>query len=358
MNAIKRLIRPEQIRELSLLLLIILALIFFSTQIEGFLSARTFGRVASSVAIITVVAVGQTLVVLTRNIDLSVGSMVGFCAYFVGTQFTFNNDLPPAVGVGMALGLGALLGGINGLLVGFARIPAIIVTLGTLAIYRGVLVEYANARTVTTANLPEWLVDLQRVNLFSIGELDIRLMVLIALVVVIAFQLFIAFFRFGRRLYAIGSNPDAARIAGIPARRTVLIAYILCGALSGLAGFMFLVRFGDITIVAAQGMELDVVAAVVVGGVNIFGGSGTMFGAMLGAIMIGTLDYSLTRLANISEFWKGALLGGFILLAVAADAVILSRLRTLWARTELRLTPGADAASSSGQERANRVAGD
>jgi rhamnose transport system permease protein len=350
MNTIRRLIRPEQIRELSLLALIILAVLFFGTQVENFLSARTIERVLSSVAIITVVAVGQTLVVLTRNIDLSVGSIVGFCAYFVGTQFTQNQDIPPALGVAMAVGLGALLGAINGGLVAFARVPAIIVTLGTLAIYRGVLVEYSGARTVTTANLPDWLVGLQRVNLFSVGDIDIRLMVFVALVVVVVFQLAIQFLQFGRRLYAIGSNPDAARIAGIPARRTVLIAYILCGALSGLAGFMFLVRYGDITTVAAQGMELDAVAAVVVGGVNIFGGSGTMFGALLGAIMISTLDYSLTRLETISEFWKGALLGAFILLAVAADAVILARLRKLWARTELKLTTPSEAPADVAKE--------
>ncbi|PJF27537.1 MAG: ATPase [Phototrophicales bacterium] len=338
MTTIRRLIRPEQLREISLLILIVLACIFFSTQINGFLSGRTFARVSTSVAIITVVAVGQTLVVLTRNIDLSVGSIVGFCAYFVGMQFTFDRTISPASAVAMAIGVGALMGGFNGLLVAYARIPAIIVTLGTLAIYRGLLVEYGNARTVTTANLPSWLVGLQPTNLFSIGDIDIRLMVFIAIVVVLVFQLALGYLQFGRRLYAIGSNPDAARIAGIPAQRTVFLAYVICGALAGLGGFMFLVRFGDITIVAAQGLELQVVAAVVVGGVNIFGGSGTMFGAMLGAVMIGTLEYSLTRMTWISQFWKDALLGGFILAAVAADAIILTRIRKLWARTELTLT--------------------
>jgi rhamnose transport system permease protein len=161
-------------------------------------------------------------------------------------------------------------------------------------------------------------------------------MVALALVVVVLFQLIITFLPYGRRLYAIGSNPEAARIAGLPAPRIVTTAYVLCGALSGLAGFMFLVRFGDITVVAAQGMELQAVAAVVVGGVNIFGGSGSMIGAMLGAVIIGTLEQSLIRL-NISEFSKDALLGLFILLAVASDAVILNRLRNLWARGELKL---------------------
>src|SRR5262249_51995810 len=129
-----------------------------------------------------------------------------------------------------------------------------------------------------------------------------------------------------------GSNPEAAQVAGIPAKRVVFLAYILCGALAGLAGFMFLVRFGTITVAAGQGLELEAVAAVVVGGVNIFGGSGTMFGVLLGAVLIGTLEQSLLRMPNVSEFVRDALQGLFILLAVASDSVILRQLRNLWAR--------------------------
>ncbi|MBZ0286953.1 MAG: ABC transporter permease, partial [Anaerolineae bacterium] len=265
MNTIRRVIRPEQVRELILLGLIIGAVIIFGTQIEGYYSARTFTRIATSVAIITVVAVGQTLIVLTRNIDLSVGSIVGFSAYFVGTQFANNNDLSPALGILLAVGVGAAMGLVNGLLVAYGRVPAIITTLGTLAIYRTMLVDYSGSKTVTTASLPDWLVNLQRMNLFSIGEIDVRLMVAFAILVVIVFQLVITYLPYGRRLYAIGSNPDAAKVAGLPTRRIVTLAYVLCGALAGIGGFMFLVRFGDITVVAAQGMELQVVAAVVVG---------------------------------------------------------------------------------------------
>jgi rhamnose transport system permease protein len=331
MTTIKRYIRPEQVREFSLVIIIILSVVFFSTQIEGYLSARTFSRVALSVAIITVVAVGQTMVVLTRNIDLSVGSIVGFSAYFVGTQFANNNNLPPLTGVLIGVALGAGLGLINGLLVSYGRIPAIVVTLGTLAIYRGILIDYSGAKTVTTSSLPGWLTALPRVNLFTIGQVEIRLMVAMAIIAVVIFHFVLVYFSFGRRLYAIGSNPEAARTAGLPTRQIITGAYVLCGALSGFAGFLFLARFGDITVVAGQGLELQVVAAVVVGGVTTFGGSGTMIGAMLGAVVIGTLDQSLIRM-NISEFVKDALLGLFILLAVASDALILNRLRDLWAR--------------------------
>ena len=345
MNWLQRHVRPEQVRELSLLLLIIIAVLFFGALIDNYYSARTFNRIASSVAVIAIVAVGQTLVVLTRNIDLSVGSIVGFTAYFVGTLIANNNDLHPLVAILIAVGMGSIMGAINGLLVAWAGVPSIIVTLGTLAIFRGVLVDLSGAKTVTTDSLPQWLVDLPRLNFISIGEFDIRALFMIAVAMVIIFQFATSYLTIGRRFYAIGSNPDAAALIGLPMRRMIFIAFVLSGALAGLAGFVTLARFGNITVEAGRGLELAVVAAVVVGGVNIFGGSGTVVGALLGAVMIGIIEQSLFRL-QISEFWRDALLGLLILLAVASDAVILQRLRALWARGELKRLPkppaGAD----------------
>jgi rhamnose transport system permease protein len=335
-NWLQRHVRPEQVRELSLLLLIIVAVIIFGSLIPGYYTSRTFNRIASSVVIITVIAAGQTLVVLTRSIDLSVGSIVGCTAYFAGTQLAANHGMPPIVAVLIAVALGGFMGSINGVLVAWGRVPPIIVTLGTLAIYRGILIDYSGAKTVTTDSLPTWLVDLPTLDLTTIGGLEIRVVVAAALAVVIVFQLATSFLNVGRRLYAIGSNPDAAALIGLPTQRILFSAFVLSGALSGLAGFLFLARFGNITVEAGRGLELQSVAAVVVGGVNIFGGSGTIFGSMLGAVMIGTLEQSLFRL-QISEFWRDAILGLLILLAVASDAVILNRLRLLWARTDLKL---------------------
>jgi rhamnose transport system permease protein len=161
-------------------------------------------------------------------------------------------------------------------------------------------------------------------------------LVVIAIGIVILFQIVLIYLQFGRRLYAVGSNPDGASFAGLPAQRIVLLAFVLCGALSGLGGFMFLGQFGNITVAAAQGMELQVIAAVVVGGVSILGGSGSMFGALLGVILINILQQSLIRMPQISQFWIDALLGILILVAVAIDALILSRVRNLWARTAVQ----------------------
>ncbi|MEM6284132.1 MAG: ABC transporter permease [Chloroflexota bacterium] len=323
-------LRLQQVRELSLLLIFAVILLFFGTQINNYFSPRTFNRISGVVALITVVAVGQTLVVITRNVDLSVGSIVGFTAYFLGRQLSVFDGLNPVLAVTLAMGVGAGFGLLNGLLVAYGRIPSIVVTLGTLALYRGFLVEYSGSTSIATRDLPDWIKDLPRVTVFQFGELEMRVLPLIALVVVVVFQLVLIYTAFGRRLYAVGSSPEAAKMAGIPSNRLVMIAFVISGALSGLGGFIYLARIGTITVVAAQGLELQVVAAAVVGGVNIFGGSGTVFGALLGAILIGTIEQSLIRM-RVNEFWKDALLGIFILGAVTTDSILLNRLRLWWA---------------------------
>lgn len=347
-NTLKRYVQPEQLRELSLVFLILLVMLFFSTQIENYLSPRFINRIATDIAIIAVVAVGETLVVLTRSVDLSVGSIVGFTAYFVGTYLSGNKDLNPFAAVAMAIAIGGVMGAINGGLVAYGRVPAIITTLGTLAIYRAILVEFSGAKTVVTDAMPKWLQELPSQTIASFNGLDLRVMTLMALIVVVLFQLVLSYTQFGRRLYAIGSNPEGARFAGLPSQRVVMLAFTLCGALAGLGGFMFLARFGNITVVAAQGMELQVIAAAVVGGVNIFGGSGTMIGALLGALLINTLQQSLIRWLQISAFWIDALLGVLILIAIATDALIINRLRNLWARREAQMTADSVVAAKEG----------
>lgn len=328
-------LRVQQVREISLLIIFAIILLLFSTQINNYFSARTFNRISGVVALITVVAVGQTLVVLTRNIDLSVGSIVGFTAYFLGRQLSLFDDMNPYVAVSLAMAVGAGFGLINGLLVSYGRVPSIVATLGTLALYRGFLVEYSGSRSIATRNLPDWIKDLPQITLFQMGEIEMRVLPFIAIIVVIIFQLILTYTAFGRRLYAVGSSPEAAKMAGIPSGWLVAITFVISGALGGLGGFIYLARIGTITVVAAQGLELQVVAAVVVGGVNIFGGSGTILGALLGAILIGTIEQSLIRM-RINEFWKDALLGIFILGAVTTDTVLLNRLRLWWAQLRQR----------------------
>lgn len=332
--------RPEQIRLLFLLVLMALVVIFFSIQVPGYFNTRFIVRQSTSVVVIAILAIGQTLVFLTRNFDLSLGSIVGVTAYIVGQQLWRHPDIPPVGAVLMAIGLGMLMGSINGVLIAYGRVPSIITTIATLAIYRSFLVEYSNAVPITTNNLPRWLVKLSATSLFSIGEFDVRVTFAVMVFALLLFQLVLSFLPFGRRLYAIGSNPDAARIAGFPAKRIVFTAFLLSGALAGLAGFLFLVRFGNITVLAGIGLEFESIAAAVVGGVSNNGGSGTVIGAFLGALLLDLLQNSLFRWAVISEFWRDAILGILILLAVALDFVVFDRLKNLWARVELEVSSG------------------
>jgi rhamnose transport system permease protein len=337
MNKLISRFRPEQIRLLFLLALMAIMIVFFSIQIPGYFDARFVNRISTSVAVVAVLAVGQTLVFLTRNFDLSVGSVVGLTAYIVGQQLWRHPEIPPLGAVALAIGVGAICGSINGLLIAYGRVPSIITTIATLAIYRSFLVEYSGAVPITTNLLPDWLVDLSRLSVFTVGQIQFRVLFLIMIFVVLLFQFVLSLLPFGRRLYAIGSNPDAARIAGFPAQRMVFTAFLLSGMLAGLGGFMFLGRYGNVTVLAGTCLEFASVAAVVVGGVSNMGGSGTVIGAFLGALFLDLLENSLFRWQVVSEFWRDAILGMLILAAVALDYVVFGRLKNLWARAGLQM---------------------
>lgn len=321
---------PQTLRLIALALVLLLTIAFFAAQIDNYFSPRMFNRITTSAAVILPIAIGQAIVVMTRNIDLSVGSLVGIVAYVMGGFIGQNQGVNPVLFILLCMLLGALCGAINGILVSYGRVPSIIVTLGTLALYRTFLVEYSDARTITTDSLPKWLVDLPSASVIAFGGFDIRVIVALALIAALAAWLALTRLRAARQFYAVGSNPDAAVFAGINEARVVLTAFIISGAMAGLAGFIFLAKFGNITVVAGLGFELKSVAAVVVGGVNIFGGSGSIVGVVLGTFLVDVIDNSLIRWAVVSEFWREALLGMLIMLAVTADTLMarsLGRLR-------------------------------
>lgn len=313
---------PQTLRLVALALVLLFTVAFFASQIDNYFSPRMFTRITTSAAVILPIAIGQAIVVMTRNIDLSVGSLVGIVAYVMGGFIGQYQGINPALFVVLCMLLGAFCGAINGVLVSYGRVPSIIVTLGTLALYRTFLVQYSNARTITTDSLPKWLVDLPSASVIAFGGLDIRIIVGLAMLAALVAWLALTRLRAARQFYAVGSNPDAAVFAGINEARVVLTAFIISGAMAGLAGFIFLAKFGNITVVAGLGFELKSVAAVVVGGVNIFGGSGSIVGVVLGTFLVDVIDNSLIRWAVVSEFWREALLGMLIMLAVTADTLM------------------------------------
>ena len=315
-------IHPQTLRIVALFFALLATVLFFSTQIDSYLSPRMFTRITTSAAVILPIAVGQAIVVMTRNIDLSIGSTVGVVAYLTGQYLGLHPDLNPLLVALLAMGIGAFMGAINGVLVSWGRVPSIIVTLGTLALYRTFLVQYSDAKTITTASLPQWIVDLPQANAFSVFGLDVRVTVVLSLLAAIAMGIALTRLRAARRFYAVGSNPDAAVMAGINSGMVVFVAFVLSGAFAGLSGLIFLAKFGNITVVAGMGFELKAVAAVVVGGVSILGGSGSMIGVVIGCVLVDTIDNSLTRWELVSEFWRDALLGMLIMAAVTVDTVM------------------------------------
>ncbi|HET7637556.1 MAG TPA: ABC transporter permease, partial [Ktedonobacteraceae bacterium] len=222
-----------------------------------------------------------------------------------------------------------VLGMVNGLIVSLGRVPAIVATLGTLYVYRGLVFIVASNTTsqINASDVPSSYLALATTQVFGIPTL-----ILIAAVIAIIVGYFLHASQIGRQLYAVGSNPEAAKMIGIRGGRLVFAAFAASGLLCGLAGVLWGARFATVDATNATGLELQVIAAVVVGGVNIFGGSGTIQGAVLGAIVLGTLQNALNIL-NISQFWLQAMYGAAIILAVVLDAFITRWLqRTILSR--------------------------
>lgn len=313
--------RVSRVRELGLLVVLFAIIVIVTIQVPRFFSLNNFEEILLSVAIIAIIAVGQTLVVLTRNVDLSVGSTVGISAYIVADLLKQHpqTSILLVILLGCALGLG--LGAINGLLVTIGRVPAIVTTLGTLYIYRGVDFLIAQGKQVSAYDVPDSFLSLATIKI-----LGIPLLIIFAAVIALIFAFLLRYTRQGRQLYAIGSNPEAARLVGINSNALIFGAFLICGLLAGFAGVLWAARFATIDARAATGEELLVIAAVVVGGVNIFGGSGTVLGAVLGAIVLGTIDNSLTLL-KLSQFWLQAIYGAAIIVAVTTDALITRRIQ-------------------------------
>jgi rhamnose transport system permease protein len=263
------------------------------------------------------------MVIITRGIDLSVGSTIGLTAMMVSfTVVSFPVVSGPAALL-LGMGLGAVLGSFNGLIIAGGGVPPIIATLGTLSIYRGLVFLYSGGTWINAFEMPPSFREIAKGTPLGVPNL-----ILFAIAAAGAVFLFLTYTRTGRNIYAVGSNPDAARFAGIPIQRTIFLVYLLSGVLCGLAGVLWASRFEAAQTNTAMGFELQTVAAPVVGGVNIFGGSGSVLGVILGAFLLGIINNALT-LGKISPFWQLAAQGLLILLAVITDATISRRLQRI-----------------------------
>ena len=304
-------------RELAVLLVLLALVLVATVRTDGFLTGDSWRDLLLTPCILLLLAAGQTLVIITRNVDLSVGSILGMCAYCGGDLMSQGTS--PVIAVVAAVLLGALLGAVNGVVVAFGRVPALVITLGTMLAFRGLLLHWIGSDRVDAAEMDPGFLDLGTARILTIPVLTI-----IALLVVIAVGYYLHTTRGGRELYAIGSDPDAADLFGLPVRRRVLGAFVASGALAGLAGVFWAARYGGVSSNAGENIELQAVAAVVIGGVAIFGGSGTIWGAAIGAFLLVTINRVLPIL-GVPNLYQQAVVGALILGAVVFDRVLSAR---------------------------------
>ncbi|MCE0510761.1 ABC transporter permease [Microbacterium sp. KKR3/1] len=316
----KRLSALGRAREFGILLALALVIVAATTNNSNFLFSPDGWRdLLLTPSILVLVAVGQAIVLITRNVDLSVGSVMGLTAYLTGRLFIDVSGIPIVIVVVAAVVFGALLGLINGALVAFAKVPAMVITLGTLYAYRGINVLWTGSDRVNASDMPKDFLAL------GTGQLvGIPILTIVALIVLAAAAWYMKNTRGGREYYAIGSDPAAAELYGLRVTRRVLTAFVVSGALAGLAGVFYAARYGTINSQAGAGWELDAVGAAVIGGVAITGGIGSVWGAAIGAVLLLTINRALPIL-GIPDFWQRAVVGLLIIGAIVLDRVLAVR---------------------------------
>ncbi|HET7385290.1 MAG TPA: ABC transporter permease [Nocardioidaceae bacterium] len=316
---VERLIRA---RELSLVIIIIALIAGTAGAQPSYLFSQGGWRdLLRGPAMLIVVAIGEAMVILTRNIDLSVGSILGLTTYLCGDLMHLTS-LPNVVIVVIGLAFGAALGLINGLLVAFLNVPSLVITLGTQYAFRGVAVLWIGGRFIR----PEWVPN--SFKHFGLSQiLTIPWLLVVAVIVMLASGWFLSSRRTGREFYALGSNPDAAILYGLRTRQLTLIPFVLSGLLAGLGGIIYLSIFATGDSKVGFGFEFQAIAAAVVGGVAITGGSGRIWGVALGGFFLATLNTALPVL-NVPSLWQQAVVGLLIVAAITLDrALFVARQR-------------------------------
>ncbi|WP_306320281.1 MULTISPECIES: ABC transporter permease [unclassified Streptomyces] len=304
-------------RELAVAAVLVVMLLATEVSNTEFLSQQGVKDLLLNATILVLVATGQAVVVITRNVDLSVGSVLGISAFAAGNYLQGGGN--SLVAVVYAVAIGAVFGVLNGALVSLGKVPALVVTLGTLYVVRGIDSIWVGSQQIVAADLPDAFVDFGHDGVWIVPWLAV-----LAALVLVGVGYYLRSYRSGREMYALGSSPEAANLAGIPVRKRIMTAYVLCGALAGLAGALYLARFGNVDSGTGNGYELTVVSAVVVGGVAFTGGSGTVYGAALGALLLTSINSVLPAI-GVSSVWVTAINGILLLLAIAVDRIVALR---------------------------------
>jgi rhamnose transport system permease protein len=311
---------------------VIALFVLVTAAIESrFVSANNLQFILTQTSLYALLAVGEAMVIITRNVDLSVGSIVGLSAYVSANQFSAHPGISIVVVFLVGLGVGVVCGVVSGTIVAVGRVPSLVVTLAMLYIIRGVDTIIVGSKEVVASTEPDAFNNIPEHTLLGV---PVVALVVAGVVAVAAF--YMRSYRSGRDLYAIGSEPQAALLAGIPIARRVFLAFLVSGAIAGVAGVLWAAQYATINSTAANGLELQVIAAVVVGGVAIFGGSGTVVGAALGALLLQTITTALNVL-GLPSLWTQAIAGFLLLVAITLDSVIQVQQAAALRRRRVRL---------------------
>ena len=315
--------RVRSRREFGLFLALLVIVVPLSIVNPRFLGASNLvDLILVECSLIGIVAIGQLLVMLTRQIDLSVGSTIGLTAYISASTMAAHQGLPVVVGILIACAVGVVCGLINGLIVAYGRVPSIVVTLGTLAVYRGIDSILSSGKQVGAGDVPAaWL------SFTASKPLGLPILIWIGVALFLLAGAFLRWTSFGREIYAAGSNPAGATLIGIPSQRRVLAAFTASGLLAGFAGALWASHYTIVDGQLAVGVELTIIASVVVGGVSLRGGSGTVLGVALGTFALLVIGNALS-LAKVNDQYLQAIYGAAILLAITVDLVIARRARS------------------------------
>jgi rhamnose transport system permease protein len=320
-----------RLREFGIVAVLALLVIVTASIEPRFLHLSNIQFILVDTTVYALLAIGETMVVLTRNVDLSIGSVLGLSAFLSADLFQSHPGTPIPVAFAAGIAIGIVCGVAIGLVTVVGQVPSLVVTLAALYMIRGIDVLIVGGGQVVASSLPNSFIDIPKSTIAGIPVLAIVIAVLVAIA-----AFYLRSFRSGRELYAIGSNPDAARLAGLPSGRRVLTAFVLSGACAGLAGVLYAARYGTIDSTAGSGYELQVIAAVVVGGVAIFGGSGSVVGAALGALLLNAILTALYVL-GVSPFWNQAIAGALLLAAITIDRGISLRVAALLKKKKAHL---------------------
>lgn len=301
-------------RESGIVALLILVTLYAIVAVRGFGQPITLNYLLLDVAPILLIALPMTLIMITGEIDLSVGSMVGLASVVTGAGV--QAGLPFEVAAVLALLVGAIGGAVNGFLVTVVGLPSLAVTIGTLALFRGLAVGVLGTTAVT--DFPELWTALAKA---KISGTTIPYIMVPFLILLVVFVVVLHFTPFGRGIYAIGLSKDAARFSGIHVERTKFVLFMLSGLVAAFAGIFFTLRFGSARGDNATGLELQVIAAVVLGGVSVFGGRGQLYGVVAAVLLIGVLSSAL-RLANVTSDVINVITGALLVLSVVGASLL------------------------------------